>query len=75
MQNKTIAKDNYKRMQGSEVGIEWLESDDTALKEPIVIEQPDGLGMKMPSTHFTVEDVAEAVGEDTPVEVIGACSS
>lgn len=44
-----------------------------AMTEPIIIDSPDGLGMKMPEEEdFGVEEVAELVGEDFPVEVIGA---
>lgn len=71
MEGKVIKKDPFKRMKGSEVGIEWLENDDDAMKEPIVVETEEGLGMKMPPSGFTVDDVAEALGEDYPVEVIG----
>jgi F-box/leucine-rich repeat protein 10/11 len=72
MQGKTIEKDSFKRMKGEDVGVEWLESDENALKEPVIIEDPEGLGMKMPPTDFSVADVAEVIGKDTPVEVIGA---
>ena len=58
-------------MKGSDVGLEWLENDENAMKEPIVIEDPEGLGMKMPEANFTVSDVADIVGHETPVEVIG----
>lgn len=58
-------------MKGLEVNIEWVEQDPNALKEPIIIEKPDGLGMRMPPKGFTVADVAEVVGPNTPVEVIG----
>ena len=71
MQGKTIKPDPFKRMKGADVTLEWLENDESAMKEPVVIEKPDGLGMKMPE-DITVSDVAEIVGEDTPVEVIGA---
>ena len=70
MQGKIIKPDPFKRMKGEDVTLEWLETDPTAMTEPILIEQPDGLGMKMPE-DLTVSDVAEIVGEDTPVEVIG----
>ena len=70
MQGKSIKPDPFKRMEGSDVSLEWLETDPTALTEPIVVEKPDGLGMKMPE-ELTVSDVAEIVGENTPVEVIG----
>lgn len=71
LEGKDIRDDNFKRMKGSDVGLEWLENDETAMQEPIVVETPDGLGMKMPPEEFTVDDVAELVGEETPVEVIG----
>lgn len=69
IESKEIKKDPFRRMQGSELE-SWLE-DENALREPIIIEQPDGLGMKMPPRDLTVEHVAEYIGEDTPLEVIG----
>lgn len=72
LEGKSIKDDPFKRMEGKDVNLEWLEEDEDAMKEPIVIEFIEGLGMKMPKSDFTVEDVAELVGEDTPVEVIGA---
>lgn len=74
MEGKVIKRDPFARMPGSEVGIEWLESDEGAMKEPILVETEEGLGMKMPPAGFTVDDVVEALGEDYPVEVIGACA-
>ena len=71
MHGKTIKPDPFKRMQGAEVSVEWLHADPTAMTEPIIIELPEGLGMEMPE-DLTVADVAEIVGPDTPVEVIGA---
>ncbi|KAK7689190.1 hypothetical protein QCA50_007881 [Cerrena zonata] len=70
LEGKDIKPHSFKRMKGSEVTLEWLESDPTAMTEPVLIESPDGLGMKMPSEDFSVSEVAEIVGEDTPVEVI-----
>ncbi|KAG6910882.1 hypothetical protein DXG01_006565 [Tephrocybe rancida] len=74
LEQKSIKEDPFKRLTGPDVGLEWLEEDPTAMTEPVVIEQPDGLGMTMPSNDFTVDDVAELVGEDTPVEVIDVAS-
>lgn len=71
LEQKDIKNAPFKRMEGSSVGLQWLEDDNEAMTEPIVIERPEGLGMKMPSRDFTVDDVAELVGEDTPLEVIG----
>ena len=70
LETKEIKKDPFKRFKGSELE-EWLEQEDDALREPIVIENPDGLGMTMPPNSFSVEDVAELIGGGTPVEVIG----
>jgi hypothetical protein len=70
MHGKTIKPDPFRRMDGNTVNVEWLDNDSSAMTEPIVIESPEGLGMKMPE-GFTVSDVAETLGEDTPVEVIG----
>ncbi|KAI0637306.1 hypothetical protein C8Q77DRAFT_1155150 [Trametes polyzona] len=70
MEGKTIKRDPFPRMKGGEVGLEWLENDENAMKEPVLIESEEGLGMKMPPAGFTVDDVVEALGEDHPVEVI-----
>lgn len=70
LENKEIKKDPFRRFKGGELE-EWLEQDDDALREPIVIEDPEGLGMSMPPNTLSVEDVAGYIGEGTPVEVIG----
>nr|AUT12061.1 JSTF1 [Flammulina velutipes] len=70
MEGKPLKADRFKRMNGEDVSLEWLEDDETAMTEPIVIEQGDGLGMKMPPSDFTVDQVAEDVGHETPVEGI-----
>jgi len=74
IETKDIQPDAFKRVQGSEVNSDWLEQDPDALREPIVIEKPDGLGMRMPDKGLTVADVSEIVGPLTPVEVIGQCT-
>jgi F-box/leucine-rich repeat protein 10/11 len=68
LENKTFKPDKFKRMDGSEVTVEWLEEDEDAMMEPFVVEKPDGLGMKMPPSDFTVEELAQLVGEETPLE-------
>jgi hypothetical protein len=72
MRDKPLAPDAFRRLPGAALTPEWLEADADAFREPVVIEAPDGLGMTMPGPEFTVQDVADAVGADTPVEVIGA---
>jgi hypothetical protein len=70
MKNKTIRSDPFKRIEGSEVTVEWLDTDPSAMREPFVIESPEGLGLEMPE-NITVQEIAEILGEATPVEVIG----
>ncbi|KAG2360732.1 Clavaminate synthase-like protein [Suillus spraguei] len=74
IQGKQIKDDNFRRMNGADVGLEWLENDETAMREPIVVENPEGLRMKMPPPEFSVQDVADEVGYETPVEVIDVAS-
>jgi F-box/leucine-rich repeat protein 10/11 len=74
LQEKRTDGDPFKRMHGGDLGLSWLDENEMAMREPIVIENPEGLEMKMPSSDLTVGEVAELVGKDTPVEVIGACS-
>ncbi|KAG2217290.1 hypothetical protein INT45_000371 [Circinella minor] len=65
---KGFAKDPFKRYQGHQVTIDLLK--ETGMREPFVIEQPDGLDMQMPSSTTTISDIANAVGHNHPVEVI-----
>ena len=60
-------------MEGRDLTKEWAE--ETGCKEPVVIPKgySDGMGMTMP-VDLTVRKVAEFVGEDTKVEVIGTDS-
>lgn len=71
LESKTFTADEFRRMRGSDLTKEWLENDSTPMTEPIVIEQPDGLGMTMPSATLTVPEIANILGHETPVEVIG----
>ena len=71
MEGKDIKPHTFKRMKGEDLTVHWLENNPSAMTEPILIVEPDGLGMKMPLEDFGVADVAEIVGEDVPVEVIG----
>ncbi|KAI0798128.1 JmjC domain-containing histone demethylation protein 1 [Abortiporus biennis] len=74
LQGKHIKPHNFKSMKGSDLTVEWLEHDESAMREPVLIESPEGLGMKMPPKEFQVRDVAEALGPETPVEVIDVAS-
>jgi PHD-finger len=67
---RKFAPDRFERMKGDELTREWAER--TGCKEPVVIPRgcSDGMEMVMP-TDLTVRKVAEMVGEDQKVEVIG----
>lgn len=71
LEGKPILKDSFKRMKGEDVCLAWLEQDPHAMEEPIVIETPEGLGMKMPPEELSVADISETLGEATQIEVIG----
>ncbi|KAG0030021.1 JmjC domain-containing histone demethylation protein 1 [Podila clonocystis] len=65
--------DKFERVSGKDVTMQWLRM--TGFKSPVIIPKDsdsttDGLGMKMPPSTLTVDDVRDAVGPDTPVEVI-----
>lgn len=71
LDGKPMLKDSFKRMRGEDVCLAWVEQDPHAMEEPIIIETPEGLGMKMPPVELTVADISETLGEGTPIEVIG----
>jgi len=71
LEGKPILKEPFKRMKGEDVCLSWLETDPHAMEEPIVIETPEGLGMKMPPEELSVADISVTLGEATPIEVIG----
>ena len=71
LEGKPILKESFKRMNGEDVCLTWIEQDPHAMEEPTVIETPEGLGMKMPPVELSVAGVSEILGEKTPIEVIG----
>jgi F-box/leucine-rich repeat protein 10/11 len=71
LESKTFSRDEFKRMGGSDLTEEWLYNDATAMTEPVIVERPDGLGMMMPPSSLTVPEIANILGQETPLEVIG----
>ncbi|KAI8394218.1 uncharacterized protein BYT42DRAFT_488454 [Radiomyces spectabilis] len=65
---KTFATDCFPRYKGEEVTLDLLRR--TGMKEPFIVEKNEGLGMQMPPNDINVYDIAHAVGENHPVEVI-----
>ncbi|KIY68200.1 jumonji superfamily protein [Cylindrobasidium torrendii FP15055 ss-10] len=70
MEGKPLKEDTFRRMDGADVGVEWLEEDELAMTEPVIIEKSTGLGLTMPDSDFTVQDVVDQVGPDTPLDVM-----
>ncbi|KAG0366957.1 hypothetical protein BC939DRAFT_493203 [Gamsiella multidivaricata] len=65
--------DKFPRVAGKDLTMNWLRS--TGFKTPVIVKQDpdrttDGLDMKMPPITLSVDDVRDAVGAETPVEVI-----
>ena len=48
MEGKDIKPHTFKRMKGEDLTVHWLENNPSAMTEPILIEEPDGLGMQLP---------------------------
>lgn len=72
LEKKTILENKFRKFKdGNELGCDdWLwggagDAGDAeeSMMEPIIIESPEGLGMKMPSNDITVTEVARIVGE------------
>ncbi|GAA5955986.1 hypothetical protein JCM21900_002639 [Sporobolomyces salmonicolor] len=68
-----IRPDGFRRMKPEEVTDEWVYGENGML-EPFVVEEPEGLGMRMPRRDIPVKEIAELVGPKTPLEVIDCAS-
>lgn len=51
------------KMEGSQLTIEFLLQN--GFDQPIIIEEKEGLGLRVPSEYFTVQDVEALVGKCT----------
>ncbi|TIA80575.1 hypothetical protein E3P92_00578 [Wallemia ichthyophaga] len=60
----------FKHLKGDELTLDWLDNDPSSMSEPIIVPNPTGLDMKMPPSHITIDQIADIVGKDKPVEVI-----
>ncbi|XP_064200104.1 lysine-specific demethylase 2A isoform X2 [Anguilla rostrata] len=57
-----------KRMEGKDFTFEYIQRE--GLRDPIIFEKPDGLGIQMPDTDFSVNDVKLFVGSRRVVDVM-----
>ena len=56
LQTKNIPVGNFKRLKGEELNLEYVKQ--TGLRYPVIVEDPDGLGMKMPPSTLTVLSIS-----------------
>eukprot|EP00184_Porphyridium_aerugineum_P001734 CAMPEP_0184697310 /NCGR_PEP_ID=MMETSP0313-20130426/4314_1 /TAXON_ID=2792 /ORGANISM="Porphyridium aerugineum, Strain SAG 1380-2" /LENGTH=1095 /DNA_ID=CAMNT_0027156087 /DNA_START=364 /DNA_END=3648 /DNA_ORIENTATION=+ len=62
----------FAKISGSMLNRKYAEK--TGLKDPVLIEKPDGLGMKLPDGPMTVEVIGDAVGRFRSLDVLDVVS-
>ncbi|KAL4640613.1 lysine-specific demethylase 2A-like isoform X1 [Arapaima gigas] len=68
LQSDRFSSDRVKRMEGKDFTYEYIQRE--GLRDPIIFEKPDGLGIKMPDSDFTVNDVKLYVGNRRVIDVM-----
>ncbi|XP_076831629.1 lysine (K)-specific demethylase 2Aa isoform X3 [Brachyhypopomus gauderio] len=63
-----FSSDRVKRMEGKDFTFEYIQRG--GLRDPIIFERPDGLGIKMPDPDFSVNDVKIFVGSRRVIDVM-----
>ncbi|XP_035275501.1 lysine (K)-specific demethylase 2Aa isoform X2 [Anguilla anguilla] len=63
-----FSSDRVKRMEGKDFTFEYIQRG--GLRDPIIFEKPDGLGIKMPDPDFSVNDVKVFVGSRRVIDVM-----
>ena len=71
VRSKRITPSPFRHVKGSDLNQDWVENDPSAMTEPIIIDKSNDLDMSLPKQLKSVKDVADAVGHEMPVEVIG----
>lgn len=66
-----MKKNYFPHIKGEDFTMNWLLANEDAMTVPLIIDEPEGLGMKMPDKNFTVSKVAAMVGPKEKVEVLG----
>ncbi|KAJ3160614.1 JmjC domain-containing histone demethylation protein 1 [Geranomyces michiganensis] len=52
LQARTFAQESFKRLKGNELTLKWARKD--GLREPVIVESPEGLDIKMPDKDLIV---------------------
>ncbi|CAL8369108.1 unnamed protein product, partial [Gadus morhua 'NCC'] len=66
--SERFSSDRVVRMEGKDLTYEYIQRG--GLRDPIIFEKPDGLGIKMPDPDFSVNDVKIFVGSRRMVDVM-----
>uniref|UniRef100_A0A8C7QXJ9 [histone H3]-dimethyl-L-lysine(36) demethylase n=1 Tax=Oncorhynchus mykiss TaxID=8022 RepID=A0A8C7QXJ9_ONCMY len=66
--SERFTSDRVKRMEGKDLTFEYIQRG--GLRDPIIFEKPDGLGIKMPDPDFSVNDVKIFVGSRRMMDVM-----
>uniref|UniRef100_A0A8C8CPL1 [histone H3]-dimethyl-L-lysine(36) demethylase n=1 Tax=Oncorhynchus tshawytscha TaxID=74940 RepID=A0A8C8CPL1_ONCTS len=66
--SERFTSDRVKRMEGKDLTFEYIQRG--GLRDPIIFENPDGLGIKMPDPDFSVNDVKIFVGSRRMMDVM-----
>uniref|UniRef100_A0A8C1FUL9 [histone H3]-dimethyl-L-lysine(36) demethylase n=1 Tax=Cyprinus carpio carpio TaxID=630221 RepID=A0A8C1FUL9_CYPCA len=68
LHNSRFNSDRIKCMEGKDFTYEYIQR--CGLRDPIIFERPDGLGIKMPDPDFSVNDVKLFVGSRRMIDVM-----
>ncbi|ROI47866.1 Lysine-specific demethylase 2A [Anabarilius grahami] len=68
LHSSRFSSDRVKRMEGKDLTFEYVQR--CGLRDPIIFERPDGLGIKMPDQDFSVNDVKLFVGSRRMIDVM-----
>ncbi|KAM9362647.1 lysine (K)-specific demethylase 2Aa [Symphorus nematophorus] len=66
--SQRFSSDRVLRMEGKDFTYEFIQRG--GLRDPIIFEKPDGLGIKMPDPDFSVNDVKMFVGSRRMIDVM-----
>ncbi|TPX58747.1 hypothetical protein PhCBS80983_g02920 [Powellomyces hirtus] len=68
LQARKFAQESFQRLKGEDLTLEWARKD--GLREPVIIESPEGLDIQMPDKRLIVDQVANICGRTRQVDAI-----
>lgn len=70
-ESRPLTKTHFRKVKAEQLTLHWLETDPRAFMEPIFIDHPEGLDMKVLPADIKISEIADLVGRDKPIDVIG----